>query len=166
MADDRPDRTPHGWVDPAEWYAGLPDCYLAAGMLLTDARDRVLLVKTHYRADWGLPGGVAEEGEPPHLTCEREIAEELGLDRRAGELLLLDFVPADRTRPRSMLYLVFDGGTLTGPRTITPRADEIADYAFLDAAEAERRMHPRHAHRLPHLMAARTRRRPAYLPRP
>ncbi|MXQ65188.1 NUDIX domain-containing protein [Actinomadura rayongensis] len=139
---------------------------MAAGMLLTDARDRILLVKTHYRADWGLPGGVAEEGEPPHRTCEREIAEELGLDRRAGDLLLLDFVPADETRLRTMLYLVFDGGTVLDPDSITPQADEIADYSFLNAAEAERRMHPRHAHRLPHLMAARAHRRTAYLPRP
>jgi 8-oxo-dGTP diphosphatase len=153
-----------GWVEPAQWYAALPDCYLAAGMLLTDARERVLLVKTHYRADWGLPGGVAEEGEPPHLTCEREIAEELGLARRAGDLLLLDFVPADATRPRSMLYLVFDGGTVTDLHVITSQPDEIADYAFLDLAEAERRMHPRHAHRLPHLLAARAHRRTAYLP--
>ncbi|MBD2892325.1 hypothetical protein amrb99_12350 [Actinomadura sp. RB99] len=72
-------------------------------MLLTGPQRHVLLVKTHYRPDWGLPGGVAEDKEPPHLACAREICEEVGLARPAGPLLA------------------------------TVQEDEIADFAFLHA---------------------------------
>jgi NUDIX domain len=75
----RPDASgyhrPVAWTDPAAWFEQLPSCYLATGMLFTDPQGHVLLVKTHYRPDWGLPGGVAEDNEPPHLACGREIHE-------------------------------------------------------------------------------------------
>ncbi|TDD31888.1 NUDIX hydrolase [Actinomadura sp. KC06] len=132
-------------------------------MLLTDTEDRVLLVKTHYRDDWGLPGGVAEEGEPPHLACRREIGEELGLDRPAGPLLAVDFATADGHRLRSMIYLIFDGGTLTGAPAITVQEDEIAEYAVLPP-DAAARMAPATAHRLPCALTARRTGRVAYLP--
>lgn len=146
------------------WYASLPACYLATGMLLTDIYGRVLLVKTRYRDDWGLPGGVAEEGEPPHLACRREISEELGLDRPGGPLLAVDFVAAGGDRLRSMIYLVFDGGTLAGTPVITVQEDEIADYAFLSPDSATARMSVTTAHRLPRVLAARRTGHVAYLP--
>ncbi|WP_230421537.1 NUDIX domain-containing protein [Actinomadura soli] len=152
------------WIDPATWYAQLPACYLATGMLLTDPQGRVLLVKTHYREDWGLPGGVAEEGEPPHLACRREIGEELGLDRPAGPLLAVDFAAADGDRLRSMIYLIFDGGTLADAPAITVQEDEITAYAFLPPDSAAARMASATAHRLQRALAARRTHHVAYLP--
>ncbi|MFI0480515.1 NUDIX domain-containing protein [Actinomadura sp. 9N215] len=151
------------WIDPTAWYAALPACYLATGMLLTDTHGRVLLVKTCYRDDWGLPGGVAEEGEPPHLACRREIAEELGLDRPAGPLLAVDFVAASGDRLRSMIYLVFDGGTITDP-TITVQEDEIAEYAFLAPDSVASRMPATTAHRMRRALTSRRTGYVAYLP--
>lgn len=152
------------WIDPATWYARLPSCYLAAGMLITDADQRVLLVKTHYRDDWGLPGGVAEEGEAPHSTCRREVREELGLDRPAGSLLAVDFLAAGGSRLRSMVYFIFDGGTLTEVPQITLQADEIAAHAFVAPDDAGSRMAGYPAHRLSRALEARRTGRVAYLP--
>src|SRR5262245_4590039 len=153
------------FVDPVTWYAGLPACFLAAGMLLTDEGGHVLLVKPNYRDRWGLPGGVAEEGEPPHLACEREISEELGLEIAAGSLLAVDFVPAGDRHLRSMVYVIFDGGTLTDPEAITLQEDELDAYALLAPDVAAERMAPEVSHRLPAALAARATGRTAYLPR-
>jgi 8-oxo-dGTP diphosphatase len=152
------------WIEPATWYAQLPACYIAAAMLISDPHDRVLLVRPHYREDWSLPGGVAEDGEPPHLACEREIREELGLDLRAGKLLVVDFVPADTERLRSMVHFVFDGGTVPDSTPITPQADEIAAYSFMAADETDGLVAARTAARLPRALAARRTGDSAYLP--
>jgi 8-oxo-dGTP diphosphatase len=152
------------FVDPATWYAGLPACYVAAGMLLTDRQGRVLLVKPNYRDHWGIPGGVAEEGEPPHRACEREISEELGLNVTARALLAVDFVPADSRRLRSMVYFIFDGGTLPETASITLQEEELDAHALLIPEIAAQRMAPEVSHRLPTALAARTSGCPAYLP--
>ncbi|HKB30855.1 MAG TPA: NUDIX domain-containing protein, partial [Streptosporangiaceae bacterium] len=68
-----------GFLEPAEWFASLPTVYLAAGALITDPSGRVLLVKPNYRDHWAVPGGICEQGEPPHEACARELLEELGL---------------------------------------------------------------------------------------
>ncbi|MBV9446302.1 MAG: NUDIX hydrolase [Streptosporangiaceae bacterium] len=81
------------WLSPADWYASLPTVYVSASMLLTDTRDRVLLVKPSYRPYWSLPGGIVEADEAPHECASREIAEEIGLDIKAGDLLVVDWAP-------------------------------------------------------------------------
>ncbi|MBN3753302.1 NUDIX hydrolase [Paraburkholderia sp. Tr-20389] len=39
----------------------------------------LLLVKTSYRAEWGLPGGSIHRGETPEVAAQRELEEEIGL---------------------------------------------------------------------------------------
>ena len=41
--------------------------------------DALLLVKSSYRAEWGLPGGSIRRGEEPHAAAQREMDEEIGL---------------------------------------------------------------------------------------
>jgi len=43
---------------------------------------QVLLVRTWYRADWGLPGGYLRRGEEPVRGLVRELLEETGLEIR------------------------------------------------------------------------------------
>ncbi len=59
---------------------------VAAGVLLFDEDDRVLLVDPTYKPGWEFPGGVVEAGEAPARAGIREVAEELGLElaRRAA----------------------------------------------------------------------------------
>ena len=59
---------------------GFEDRYrLSAHAVITDSRNRVLLVQATYgdRA-WGLPGGAVDPGETLHETLIRECREELG----------------------------------------------------------------------------------------
>ena len=53
---------------------------LSSHAVITDADDKVLLLKANYGGhDFGLPGGALEPGETIHQALQRECLEELGL---------------------------------------------------------------------------------------
>ncbi|MFE7975592.1 NUDIX domain-containing protein [Streptomyces shenzhenensis] len=85
---------------------------LAAGVLLFDERDRVLLVDPTYKPGWEFPGGVVEPGEAPARAGMREVAEETGI--RLGEVPRLLVVDWEPPAPPGYggLRLLFDGGRL------------------------------------------------------
>jgi 8-oxo-dGTP diphosphatase len=119
----------------AAWYAGLPTMFGSAAALFTDPAGRVLLVKPNYREHWSLPGGILEHGEPPHVGCRREVAEELGLDIAPGRLLAIDWSPPDGVRPRAIVHFVFDGGVLDEHSPIRLQEDELDGYRFVEPGE-------------------------------
>ena len=52
---------------------------LSVHAVITDAADRVLMLKATYGDGfWGLPGGALDPGETIHAALERECMEELG----------------------------------------------------------------------------------------
>ncbi len=152
-------------LSQADWYASLPTVYLSAGMLITDPDDRMLIVKPNYRPDWGIPGGIVEADEAPDECAAREIAEELGLDIPAGDLLVVDWVAAAGDRPRAIMSFLFDGGMLSDPAAIRLQEEELDDAQFLGWAEAEARMPADTAARVPAARQARLSRRTVYLAR-
>jgi 8-oxo-dGTP diphosphatase len=151
-------------LSQADWYASLPTVYVSAGMLITDAADRMLIVKPNYRPHWGIPGGIVEDGEAPHQGAAREVAEEVGLDLIAGDLLVVDWVAAEGTRPRAVTSYLFDGGTVGGDVPIRLQEEELDDAQFVSWAEAEARMPAHTAARVPAARQARLDRRTVYLP--
>jgi 8-oxo-dGTP diphosphatase len=132
-----------------KWYATLPTMYGAAAALITDPPGRVLLVKPNYRDYWSLPGGVLEQGEPPHEGCAREVREEIGLTLTPGPLLVLAWAGPDGERPRPFVFFVFDGGQVAPGTEIRLQAEELEDHRYVPAAEL--------ASYLPPLMEARVR---------
>jgi ADP-ribose pyrophosphatase YjhB (NUDIX family) len=99
--------------DFATYIASLPRVLAGAAALFRDAEGRVLLVEPNYREGWALPGGTIEsdDGESPREGARRETLEEIGLDRRLGRLLAVDWVHGEG-RPPLVAYL-YDGGVLT-----------------------------------------------------
>lgn len=58
------------------------------GVVLVDGQ--VLLIERDhdpYAGEWVLPGGLVERGETARTACEREIAEEVGVDVRAEQFV-------------------------------------------------------------------------------
>ncbi|MFE5554952.1 NUDIX domain-containing protein [Streptomyces sp. NPDC056544] len=141
---------------------------VAAGVLLFDEQDRVLLVDPTYKAGWEFPGGVVEAGEAPAGAGVREVAEELGvvLERTPG-LLVVDWEPPQPPQPPGYggLRLLFDGGRLSDEATARLRlpGPELRAWRFVTEAEAAG-MLPQHRYeRLRWALRARERGRPLYL---
>ena len=125
-----------GFTDAATWYASLPVLYAAAAALITDPAGQVLLVKPNYRDHWTLPGGICEHGEPPHVGCAREVAEEIGLDLPIGALLAIDWSQPYGREARPIMHFVFDGGTIANGDGIVLQAEELDEFRFVPAGEA------------------------------
>jgi len=103
---------------------------VAAGALITDPGGRVLLVKPNYRELWSIPGGICEFGEPPHVGCHREVAEEIGLEIPVGRLLAIDWSQPYGEQARPIMHLVFDGGQVDDGGDIVLQEAELDGYRF------------------------------------
>ncbi|WP_461030523.1 NUDIX hydrolase, partial [Streptomyces sparsus] len=130
---------------------------VAAGVLLFDEQDRVLLVDPTYKPGWEFPGGVVEPGEAPARAGVREVAEELGLTlEREPRLLVIDWEPP---APPGFggLRLLFDGGRLgtdEAAELLLPGA-ELRGWRFVDEAEAATLLPPVRRDRLRWALRAR-----------
>ncbi|WP_309031367.1 NUDIX hydrolase [Streptomyces alfalfae] len=138
---------------------------LAAGVLLFDERDRVLLVDPTYKAGWEFPGGVVEPGEAPARAGVREVAEETGI-RLDGlpHLLVADWEPPRPPGYGGMRFL-FDGGRLDGAdvhRVLLP-GPELRDCRFVTEREAADLLPPVRYERLRWALRARERGAVLYL---
>src|SRR4051794_8342560 len=111
---------------------------VAAGVLVHDEQNRVLMVRPTYKDGWDIPGGYVEPDESPAQAAERELAEELGLRRTPGRLLVLDWAPHPAEGDK--LLFVFDGGVLTRAEagTLHPDGDEIAEASYWAADDLDR----------------------------
>lgn len=111
---------------------------VAAGVLLFDEADRVLLVDPTYKPGWEFPGGVVERGEAPARAGVREVKEEIGIElAEVPRLLVVDWEPP---RPPAFggLRLIFDGGRLDSAaagRLVLPRS-ELRGWRFVTEEEA------------------------------
>jgi 8-oxo-dGTP pyrophosphatase MutT (NUDIX family) len=132
-----------------DYVQSLPRKRVAAGALFADEAGRVLLVDPVYRDTWDLPGGAVEAEESPYAACRREVAEELGLDRQPGRVLVVDWVPSQPGRPEGLI-VVYHGGVLRTAdiEAIRLPVDELAGFAFVAAEEVAARVKPLVARRI------------------
>jgi len=104
---------------------------MAAGCLILDEQGNILMVKPTYKPGWELPGGGVEHNESPKQCCQREIQEEIGLRRKVGDLLVVDYTSDTEEKTESLQFL-FDGGTLTTAEveSIQLGLDELSEFRF------------------------------------
>ncbi|MCG8347754.1 MAG: NUDIX hydrolase [Chloroflexales bacterium] len=118
------------------YYAQLPKKRMAAGALLLDPRNQVLIVQTVYRVKWLILGGIIEADESPRAGCTREIKEELGY-LTIGRLLCIEYRSAEPQKSENMHYIFF-GGYLQQQHIaqIVLPLNELRSYQFRPLAEA------------------------------
>ena len=163
-ANPFPARITYSTAADVAWYATLPTMFGAAAAIFTDPAGRVLLVKPNYRDHWSLPGGIIDEGEPPHECCRREVAEEIGLQITPGPLLVIDWVPPDGIRPRPLVHFIFDGGELDAGAPIRLQESELDDYRFVEPGQVDEYLPPFLAARVAAALRSRVTGGAVYLP--
>jgi 8-oxo-dGTP diphosphatase len=126
---------------------------MAAGALFVDDQDRILLVHKTYGNGWDIPGGYVDAGESPAAACQRELAEELGLDRQPVRLLAVDWAPNDREGDK-VLWL-FDCGPLgEDERQLQLDGSELDQWEWVPINRIDEYVIPRLARRLRQARAA------------
>lgn len=120
-----------------EYYQAIPKKRMAAGVLILNEKDEVLLVKPSYKDHWSIPGGVIEADESPRQAALRETREEIGLDLVECQFLCVDYYPADLKKDENIQFM-FYGGVLDeiAINGIRIDRDEITDYRFVHVDEA------------------------------
>ncbi len=83
-----------------------PRFTVAAGIIVTDEQNRVLLLHHRFRggSGWGLPGGFLNPREAPEIAIRRELIEEIGL-----EIENLQFVFARTLQKYQQVEIYFRG---------------------------------------------------------
>jgi 8-oxo-dGTP diphosphatase len=116
----------------------IPAIPTAAGALIFDRADRLLVLKPTYKTGWTIPGGVMEaDGETPWQACRREVREECGIDVRTGRLACMDFRRPRPGRPGGIRFL-FDCGRFDDEELadIVLQPEEISEYRLAALPDA------------------------------
>lgn len=89
----------------------------------------------NYAGHWALPGGVAEDGETPEQTAQRESDEEVG-DVPNGKRKLLD----SRVTPNGMAFHTY--AQAVGEKFVPKLNDEHSGYAWAPLNQLPEPLHP------------------------
>jgi 8-oxo-dGTP diphosphatase len=108
-----------------------PDSRDTVRALITDHKQRLLVVHDKVRPHGYLPGGRRKRNESPRAGCTREVYEETGLVITAGQLLVADW-QSDRDR----WSLLFDGGVVDSSQPLVLNDDEIVAAQWISRADA------------------------------
>jgi len=126
--------SPEEYYNSLEYYRSLPSKRMAAGALFVNQQNEILLVHPTYKPRWEIPGGVTEIDESPRTCVQREVQEEIGLDREIGRLLVVEYQPRVGVKTESLMF-IFDGGILTAAQIAAIRlpAAELDGFDFFPA---------------------------------
>src|SRR5271170_4894475 len=105
---------------------------VAAAVLIEHGRVLITQRKAgaHLEGAWEFPGGKVLPGEDPRHALRRELAEELGIDAHAGEIVDVTF-HAYEDAQKAVLLMFFEA--VCAPGSARPRALDVAAFAWMNA---------------------------------
>lgn len=112
--------------------------HVSAGSIITDDKDRLLLVqegKEHIKGRWDFPGGSLEPGENIKECAIREAKEEVNLDIKLENLIGIYTEESMRTGD-TVIFCTFHAKPESGEVQIPKEGDEILDAEFFSIEEA------------------------------
>jgi ADP-ribose pyrophosphatase YjhB (NUDIX family) len=125
-------------LEPEDDHLRCPSCgvrywanSLPAVQVLLERDGRVLLARRGIEprlGHWDLPGGFAEEAEPPEAAVRRELHEETGLELDDAQLMRIDIEPYGDRFVFSVTYRVTASGEPVA-------ADDVAELRWFAPAE-------------------------------
>jgi len=124
-------------IDPKTYYKNLPKKTVATAVLLFNTKKQLLVLKTHYRKYWTLPGGVVERDESIMTALLREVKEETGLIISNPKLAALDYCAPKiikGTQNSESVQVLFNGGIIN--QSVKIDGKEIIDFEFCDIEKA------------------------------
>ena len=121
-----------------EFYENLPKKRMASGAIFFNEKMEILVVKPTYIDDWSIPGGIVELNESPAEGCRRELKEEISLDIKLKDLLIVDYYNGTETSTESLNF-IFYGGILNDSsiNEIKLPPEELENYKFINVERIE-----------------------------
>lgn len=121
------------WPEPQSWRMG-------AFTIIRNEAGAVLWVKRTDRNVWNLPGGGAENEEPPWETAVRETYEETGCQIRLGALSSINSYSNEANLTFNFTAQIISGQLTTGP--------EAADFGWFLPGQEPASAVPQHVERV------------------
>jgi len=100
----------------------------------------------------GPPRRIRRAGETPSEGCEREIKEELGLVRRVGPLLAVDWAPSPSEGDK--VLFIFQGGAIESESQLQLPEAELSEVRYFERTQLARVLHERLTRRVTAAMNA------------
>lgn len=123
----------------SEFLKTLSQKRVAAGILLFNENNELLLLKPTYKERWTIPGGVIEENEFLVDGLKREIKEEIGIEVEIKNLLVVDSkIIKEGDHIDESLQMIFSSQVLANKqiKKIRLAKDEISEFKFVSWEEA------------------------------
>jgi 8-oxo-dGTP diphosphatase len=144
---------------PNSYFKNLPKKIMAAGVLLFDKRNNILILKPIYKKSWSIPGGVVEKNESIFSAAARECQEETGLKIFDLQLVCVDYMTPHATEyptKAENIQFLFYGGILTDKQInkIRLQLEEISEHAFKPVNQALKLINNNLARRIPKAIKA------------
>lgn len=138
------------------WIKTLAKRHTASGAFIFNEKNQLLILKPSYKDGWNLPGGVTDEFESPYQTIIRECKEEVNLDVKIKDLVLIDYslkTIDDFEHDYIEFYFTVSVENLSD---IQIDNEEILDYKFVDINQAQKYLAPNYYTRLQAFLNAST----------
>jgi len=109
---------------------------MAAGILLFNDKQELLIVKPTYKEAWTVPGGSINLNESPRDGVIREVKEEINLDINNASFLCVDY---KLDKFGESLQFMFYGGVLTKEQVniIQLQSEELNEYRFINVNKVQ-----------------------------